>query len=260
MVGGGKYGTGQPPLINIFLKKMKNIMKTKYPFICFAIILIFSIDAMAHSGRTNKNGGHNDYKHGGYHNHNGGNNGSNSSYGSSGSSYQHYSSQLEPSLVLPKYIPYIPYIPITYKCNGVVVTMNEFYNCAANSKNSNKVQEEKLKVDINDDKILLDSGKFSLNSCMISGILDADIIQSSGKNSKKIILYGIDAPEEGQPFHDEAENMLRKLTHNKKITTKIYFKSKDGVDSAVIFVGGKNVNELMVESGYAWVYRDSCSE
>lgn len=196
------------------------------------------------------------------------------SYRSSGYDYKVKSQQLhqinnqidsQPAYQEQPFSGYTEIVNTTYKCNGVVVTRDRFENCVPNIGSAGKVgnnpsnsfpialpKKEKmaLRVKKNNSKIL--------SGYSISEILDSDIILA--KSSEKIILYGIDAPVEGQPFHDEAENMLRKLVHKKKVTAKIYSKSKDGADIAVIFVGGKNVNELMVESGYAWIYRDSCSE
>lgn len=58
------------------------------------IVIALPIAAIAHSGRTDANGGHNDYIHGGYHYHNGGSVSGGSGGGgySSGASYASTSS------------------------------------------------------------------------------------------------------------------------------------------------------------------------
>jgi endonuclease YncB( thermonuclease family) len=94
----------------------------------------------------------------------------------------------------------------------------------------------------------------------VSGILDSDIFETNNKKRKKVILYGIDAPEQDQPFGQEAREFLKESICKKKIKTKLYDKNDDNIDTAIVFVGGKNINELMVKSGYAWVYQPSCTE
>ncbi len=91
-------------------------------------------------------------------------------------------------------------------------------------------------------------------------ILDADSFQTAGKKSKRITLHGINAPEKGQPFYQESKAMLKKLIYRKKITVTIYSEKSNGTHAAVVFVGKKNVNKLMVKSGCAWVYRVSCTQ
>ena len=145
---------------------------------------------------------------------------------------------------------------IAYECNGVVVTESEFKKCdSAQQSDSN---DKELAVEVGDEKKITNSPKTT--TAVVTDILDADIFQFSGKKQQKIKLYGIDAPEDGQPFYQEAKDMLKKFTHKKKITAKIYSQDSDGTDMAVVFANGKNVNELMVTSGYAWVRRDSCEE
>ncbi|MCI5134692.1 MAG: thermonuclease family protein [Candidatus Electrothrix sp. AW2] len=93
----------------------------------------------------------------------------------------------------------------------------------------------------------------------VSKILDADIFKVRNKKNKKIRLYGIDAPELDQPFGKEAKDFLTNYIYKKKVKVKIYDRD-NGVNSAVVFANKKNVNEIMVKSGYAWVSTDLCTE
>jgi len=97
-------------------------------------------------------------------------------------------------------------------------------------------------------------------SAVVSKILDSDTLETNKKGHKRISLYGIDAPEEDQPFGKEAKDFFRKKVFKKKIKEKVYDKKDDGTDIALVFAGGKNINELMIKAGYAWVYQPSCDE
>lgn len=144
-----------------------------------------------------------------------------------------------------------------YEGNGIIVTNSEL-------KKDNSAQS----ADWNDDKDVAteDSDEKKTNhapkttTAVVANILDADIFQFSGKKKQKFRLYGIDAPEDGQPFYQEAKDILKKFTHKKKITAKIYSQDSDETALAVVFANGKNINELMVKSGHAWVRRDLCDE
>ncbi|MCI5162884.1 MAG: hypothetical protein D3917_12885 [Candidatus Electrothrix sp. AX5] len=97
-------------------------------------------------------------------------------------------------------------------------------------------------------------------NAVVSSILNSDTLGTNKKGHKKISLYGIDAPEEDQPFGQEAKDFFRKKVFKKKIQEKVYDKKDDNTDVALVFAGGKNINELMIKAGYAWVYQPSCDE
>ena len=115
------------------------------------------------------------------------------------------------------------------------------------SSNTSDDQEEKKKSPV------------MLNT-IASKVLDSDILEISKKQYRKISLYGIDAPEEDQPFGQEAREFFTKKVFKKKIKAKIYGKKDDDTNTALVFAGGKNINELMIKAGYAWVYQPSCDE
>jgi micrococcal nuclease len=64
------------------------------------------------------------------------------------------------------------------------------------------------------------------------------------KNGKsvEVLLYGIDCPDEGQPFSNEA----------KQLTSKMVF-GKVSADKSLL-------NEELVKAGLAWVYNRYCHE
>lgn len=144
-----------------------------------------------------------------------------------------------------------------YEGNSVIVTDSEVKKDTS-AQSADGKDDKDVAAEDSDERKTTPAPKTT--TAVVAEILDADIFQFSGKKKQQIKLYGIDAPEDGQPFYQEAKDMLKKFIHKKKITAKIYFQDSDGIDMAVVFANGKNVNELMVKSGYAWVRRDLCEE
>ncbi|MCI5138129.1 MAG: thermonuclease family protein [Candidatus Electrothrix sp. AR1] len=93
-------------------------------------------------------------------------------------------------------------------------------------------------------------------------IEDGDTIRVILDNSPfTVSLYGIDSPERTQPHGVQAVQAVTKLLNRKKIKLQIY--DKDGTNHrclAVVSVGEKNVNELLVKGGHAWVQKEYCYE
>lgn len=70
----------------------------------------------------------------------------------------------------------------------------------------------------------------------------------------KIRLVGIDAPERKQPFGTRAKEHLASLVHEKEVTIETAGQDRYGRTLGTVFVGGRNINHAMVESGFAWQY------
>jgi len=70
----------------------------------------------------------------------------------------------------------------------------------------------------------------------------------------KIRLVGIDAPERKQPFGTRSREHLANLVHEKDVTVETAGTDRYGRTLGTVYVGGKNVNAAMVESGMAWHY------
>ena len=69
-------------------------------------------------------------------------------------------------------------------------------------------------------------------------------------------LKGVDAPELGQEYGNEALLYLKKLVGDKNI--KIEFSGKDRWGNRLVDVSsndGKSINEVMIRDGYGWVDR-----
>lgn len=97
----------------------------------------------------------------------------------------------------------------------------------------------------------------------IIGVADGDtvIIYTSERERLKVRLYGVDAPEGGQPWGGEAESFVRGLAWLQEVELRVL--STDQYGRAVALVklpDGRSLNEELVRRGHAWVYRDYCKE
>ncbi len=73
-------------------------------------------------------------------------------------------------------------------------------------------------------------------------------------NETRVRLWGIDAPEKGQPYADEARARLKKLCEGKAVRLEIKDTDQYGRKVAVVWMGKKNINLQMVKEGLAWHY------
>ncbi len=76
----------------------------------------------------------------------------------------------------------------------------------------------------------------------------------------RIRLHGIDTPERKQAFGKKAKQFTARLTSGKTVEVERTDTDKYGRTVALISVGGINVNEALIESGFAWVYRKYCKQ
>jgi endonuclease YncB( thermonuclease family) len=96
----------------------------------------------------------------------------------------------------------------------------------------------------------------------VVSIADGDTITilDSSKTQHKIRLYGIDTPEKGQPFGKAAKKYTASLTAGKTVKVIAYDTDRYGRTVGVIMVDGTNVNQSLLEAGYAWQYTKYCKE
>ncbi len=102
-------------------------------------------------------------------------------------------------------------------------------------------------------------------TAVVSRIIDGDgfIAQSMGRQIP-IRLYGIDAPEYGDYYANEAKKYLAWLVLGKTVIIKEYYTDSYGRKIADVFSGKRYINQLLVERGFAWVHiyychRDACA-
>jgi len=89
--------------------------------------------------------------------------------------------------------------------------------------------------------------------------MDGDTIKvvRNGKE-EKIRLYGIDTPEKNQAYGQAATAAIKQILTGRDIKIKTLDHDRYGRAVAMVYADGKNVNEIMVKGGYAWVYRKYC--
>ncbi|MBF0448885.1 MAG: thermonuclease family protein [Magnetococcales bacterium] len=85
-------------------------------------------------------------------------------------------------------------------------------------------------------------------------VLDGDsLIVSHHGQKKRIRLLGIDSPEKGQPYADQAKKNLIQLVKNHRVTVLEKYSDKFGRTVAQITLeDGRNLNRTLVELGLAW--------
>jgi micrococcal nuclease len=88
----------------------------------------------------------------------------------------------------------------------------------------------------------------------VTKVVDGDTLDLD--NGDRVRFSGINTPETGECYHDEAWDRLIDLVLNKKVYTE-----KDKSDTGkygrklrYIYVDNKSVNKIMVKEGYARVY------
>ena len=97
----------------------------------------------------------------------------------------------------------------------------------------------------------------ALQSGRVVGVVDGDTltVQAEGGTQVRIRLYGVDAPERGQPFSDEALHGLADLVANKTIRFDRVDTDRYGRTVARVYVGETDVSAELVRQGAAWVFR-----
>ena len=95
----------------------------------------------------------------------------------------------------------------------------------------------------------------------VVGVTDGDTIKvlKDGKHVK-VNLYGIDAPDKGQPFGRQAKKFTTKFAAHKTVKVEPVDLDRNGRIVGLVTVYGKSLNKAIIRSGYAWVNRDSCNE
>lgn len=82
-------------------------------------------------------------------------------------------------------------------------------------------------------------------------VLDGDTFKSDGTHVR---LWGIDAPEKGQPYADEARARLKELIEGKAVRLEWKDRDQHSREVAIVYAGSTNINLQMVKEGLAWHY------
>lgn len=89
----------------------------------------------------------------------------------------------------------------------------------------------------------------------VVSVEDGDTLRvQRGQGDVRIRMFGIDAPEQGQPFGNEARDMLRALVLNKTVTVSMKDVDQYGRLVATLQVDGQDVGEQLLRAGAVWNY------
>lgn len=96
---------------------------------------------------------------------------------------------------------------------------------------------------------------------MATKVLDGDtILVRSERGTVTIRLYGIDCPEYGQPYWQEAKGAVQDMVQGKKVRIESLDTDQYGRTVALVGVPGGLVNVELVQRGLAWVYTHYCTQ
>jgi micrococcal nuclease len=89
---------------------------------------------------------------------------------------------------------------------------------------------------------------------VVAEVFDGDTFRMS--TGKKVRIVGIDTPEAGERFHDEAKDYLSSLIINKEIEIKPIAVGQDryGRTLAEVYVDTINIGLALIRHGYAQLY------
>ena len=96
----------------------------------------------------------------------------------------------------------------------------------------------------------------------VVSVTDGDTIKvyNAAQGQVKIRLYGIDTPEKGQPYGHAAGEYLASLIAGATVDIETVTKDRYGRTVGIVTDDGSNINQEMIWSGYAWVYRRYCDK
>jgi endonuclease YncB( thermonuclease family) len=95
----------------------------------------------------------------------------------------------------------------------------------------------------------------------VTGVADGDTITvlHDGR-SEKIRLHGIDTPERQQAYGNKAKALTNSMVRGRTVEVKPQTVDRYGRTVALVYVDGQSLNELLIQNGYAWVYRKYCKD
>ena len=94
-------------------------------------------------------------------------------------------------------------------------------------------------------------------SARVVGVHDGDTITvlTADKESFRVRLVEIDAPESGQPYGARAKQALSALVFGENVLIDVQGSDRYGRTLGRVQHGDMDVNAEMIRTGYAWAYR-----
>ena len=84
---------------------------------------------------------------------------------------------------------------------------------------------------------------------------DGDSLEVTlGGRAERVRLAGIDTPEHGQPFADEARDYTRAWCQGRDVQLRPLGRDRYGRLLADVYVAGANLNQALLVAGWAWSY------
>jgi endonuclease YncB( thermonuclease family) len=98
--------------------------------------------------------------------------------------------------------------------------------------------------------------KFDLTGRVVR-VADGDTVSLLNEHNAqyKVRLFGIDTPEQDQPYGNAAKKMLLDLVGQKSVGVVVVTTDSYGRKVGTLYLDGVNINVAMVERGYAWWYQ-----
>jgi len=105
-------------------------------------------------------------------------------------------------------------------------------------------------------------GASPLTPGLVVAISDGDTITllTEDKQQLKIRLVGIDTPEKKQAFGTKARDHLASRIFKQDVEVDLRKKDQYGRHLGVIYIGGVDINQSMIQDGYAWFYKHYAKE
>ncbi len=99
------------------------------------------------------------------------------------------------------------------------------------------------------------------NKVRVKGVTEGDTLTVVvNRNRQEIKLYGVDCPEPGQPYWEEAKKFVSSAVLGRPLEMISYGVDEDGRMIAVIINDGINLNEMLIKYGWAWRYTKYCKK
>ncbi|MBS1558790.1 MAG: thermonuclease family protein [Bacteroidetes bacterium] len=86
-------------------------------------------------------------------------------------------------------------------------------------------------------------------------VVDGNTVQVTGSDNEqyRVVLYGIDSPEIGQAFGDQAKSFLAKMILDKNVSVQMQGKDRWGNYVGIILIDGTQDPRIdLLEAGLAW--------
>jgi endonuclease YncB( thermonuclease family) len=96
----------------------------------------------------------------------------------------------------------------------------------------------------------------------VTAVPDGDAITALTFDNEqiKIKLYGIAAPQDTQPFGDQAKQIASAVALGREVIVLPRDTNRHGWTVALIILGADTLNAQLVRAGMAWVHPQDCTE